>query len=161
MTLCGVIRTDRLKTADEIDIAILRALIADPSATTLAISATTGLARNTVRARLNRYDSGGALESFERRIAPAFLGYPLTAFITTIVRQSALDAISSALARVPEVLEAYGIAGSTDLLIRVVAKDADDLYRTAGRILAIDGVERTDTGIVMRDLIRYRIRQIL
>ena len=43
------------RTADAIDTLILDALIADPDATNVAIAETTGLARNTVRARLARY----------------------------------------------------------------------------------------------------------
>jgi len=31
-----------------------------------------------------------------------------------------------------------------------VARDADDLYRIAGQILDLDGVEKTTTGLVMR-----------
>jgi hypothetical protein len=43
----------------------------------------------------------------------------------------------------------------------VVAADADDLYRIAGQILAIPGVERTNSALVMRELVSYRIKPLL
>lgn len=101
------------------------------------------------------------LASFERRVPPAVLGYPLTAFITAAVTQRRLDEVAAALATVPEVLEVHGISGPVDLMIHVVARDADDLYRVAGRILAIPGVERTNTALVMRQLVDYRITPLL
>ena len=148
-------------TADEIDAVLLKALVEHPDATNLALSQLTGLARNTVRARLDRYAAEDSLRPFDRRIDPAFLGFPLTAFIITTVTQRKLKSVSAALAEVPEVLQAHGLAGVTDLLVQVVARDADDLYRIAGQILAIDGVKRTNTGLVMGELVEYRIAQLI
>jgi DNA-binding Lrp family transcriptional regulator len=101
------------------------------------------------------------LGSFERRIDPAALGYPLTAFVMVQVVQRLLAEVSAALAEVPEVVEVLGLSGPTDLLVQVVARDADDLYRIAGRLLAIDGVERTTTSLVMRRLVEHRLEPLL
>ena len=147
--------------ADAIDVALLKHLVAHPDATNLAISGATGLARNTVRARLARYADEDSLHSFDRRIDPAFLGFPLQAFIVTTVKQRKLAAVSATLAEVAEVLQVHGLSGVADLLVHVVARDADDLYRIAGRILAIDGVKRTTTGLVMGEFVEYRIVQLL
>jgi DNA-binding Lrp family transcriptional regulator len=148
-------------TVDEIDATLLRALIDHPDATNLALSELTGLARNTVRARLARYAEDDSLRSFERRIDPAFLGFPLTAFLVTTVTQRKLAQVAATLSRVPEVLQVFGLSGVTDLLVQVVARDANDLYRIAGQILAIDGVKRTNTGLVMGELVPYRIAQLV
>lgn len=149
------------RVADRTDRGLLRQLIRTPGATVVALAEATGLARNTVRARLTRYDEDGTLRSFQRRIDPAVLGYPLSAYVLTRVTQRKLDQVGAALADVPEVIEVLGLSGITDLMIRVVARDADDLYRVAGRILDIDGVKRTTTGLVMREMVPYRIEQLL
>jgi len=146
---------------DAADARLMLALTRDPRATVLSLAGTVGLARNTVQARLAHYDSRGALATFEQRIEPAALGYPLTAFITTHVTQQLLDELAQLLADIPEVLEVFGLSGPTDLLIRVVARDADDLYRIAGKILATHGVERTETALVMRRLVDYRVTPLL
>ena len=153
--------TNPERVVDDVDTRILRALVREPRATTVALAEATGLARNTVHSRLARFDTDGALQSFERRIDPAALGYPLTAFIMVTVTQRRLRAIGDALAGIPEVLEVHGLSGVTDLLVQIVARDADDLYRLAGQILDIDGVEKTTTGLVMRRLVDYRIGPLL
>ena len=47
------------------------------------------------------------------------------------------------------------------LLLRVVALDAEDLFRINGKILACDGVDRTDTALAMGELIPFRIQPLL
>jgi DNA-binding Lrp family transcriptional regulator len=146
---------------DDIDARLLLALTDDPRATVVSLADTAGISRNTAQARLERFDQRETLGSFELRIAPAALGYPLTSFITVTVEQRRLDAVSAALDKIPEVLEVFGVSGAVDLLVRVATRDADDLYRVAGRILATRGVERTETALVMRNLVDYRVRPLL
>ena len=146
---------------DQIDAKLLVALTKDPRATTIALAERTGVSRNTVQARLNRWDDSGALMPFDRRIDPGYLGYPLRAYVLTHVKQRRLAEVSAALAEVPEVIEVQGLSGAADLLIQIVARDADDLYRIAGRILDIKGVRRTSTSLVMRELVDYRLAQLI
>ena len=148
-------------TADAIDARLLLAMNRDPRAATIALADEVGVSRNTVQARLNKWTRSNALTTFDRRIDPAFLGYPLRAFILTRVRQRLLTEVSAALTEVPEVVEVLGLSGGADLLIQVVAKDADDLYRVAGQILGIRGVRRTNTSLVMRELVDYRLAQLI
>lgn len=146
---------------DGTDARLLLALTADPRATVMSLAQQTGLSRNTVQSRLARFEEHRVLGSFERRIEPAALGYPLNAFITATVTQQLLDEVAAALGGVPEVLEVLGLSGAADLLVHVVARDADDLYRIAGQILATRGVERTETALVMRQLVTYRSAPLL
>jgi DNA-binding Lrp family transcriptional regulator len=147
--------------ADPIDRRLLLALTRDPRASIVALAEKIGVARNTVQARLNKWSETDVLLPFERRIDPAFLGYPLRAFVLTRVQQRLLSDISAALAHVPEVVEVHGLSGDADLLIEVVAADADDLYRIAGQILDVRGVRRTSTSLVMRQLVDYRLTELL
>jgi DNA-binding Lrp family transcriptional regulator len=146
---------------DAIDTKLLLALTEHPRATTVALADQLGISRNTVQARLARYERDGTLDSFQRRINPTALDHPLTAFVTIQVTQRDLDDVAAALAAIPEVLQVHGISGAIDLLVHVVAVDAEDLYRIAGQILAIPGVERTNTTLVMRELVGYRITPLL
>jgi DNA-binding Lrp family transcriptional regulator len=146
---------------DALDAKILAALNADPRATVMALAERTKLSRNTVHARMSKLENDGVLWSFERRIDPAALGYPLTAFILTRVTQRRLASIADSLDQIPEVVEVHGLGGTTDMLIHVVAREADDLYRIAGRILDIDGVEQTTTALVMRKFVDHRLTPLL
>ncbi|MET8612864.1 Lrp/AsnC family transcriptional regulator [Streptomyces misionensis] len=149
------------RTLDATDARILLALAADPRATVVALAEQLGLSRNTVQARVARMEQSGALSSFERRITPKALGHPLTAFVTAQVNQHQLAGVSQALAGIAEVVEVFGLSGETDLLVRVVAADAEDLYRVAGQILAVPGIERTTTALAMRELVPHRLTPLL
>ncbi|MFC8723004.1 Lrp/AsnC family transcriptional regulator [Kitasatospora sp. NPDC057198] len=146
---------------DPTDARLLVALCDHPRATTVALAEASGLSRNTVQVRLAALERTGAVGSFERCVDPAALGYPLAAFVTVRVAQRRLDEVARALAAVPEVVQAHGLSGDTDLLVQVVAVDAEDLYRVAGQILEIPGVERTSTSLVMRPLVPYRLAPLL
>ena len=146
---------------DATDARILRALAEDPRRTVVALAQQLGLSRNTVQARLSRLDAGHVFLGFDRRINPSSLGYPLLAFITVHVQQRKLASLTAEIARIPEVLEGHGLTGTADLLLRVVAVDAEDLFRINGKILACDGVERTDTALAMGDLIPFSMDPLL
>jgi len=146
---------------DASDAKLLAALARSPRATVLSLATVAGLSRNTVQARLAQYESRGVLRGFEHCIEPAALGYPMTAFVMATVTQQLLAEVVKDLAKISEVIEVTGLSGSTDLLIHVVARDADDLYRVAGQILAVPGVGRTDTFLSMRRLVGYRVTPLL
>lgn len=146
---------------DAIDGALLRILMRNPRATAVTIAEQAGVARNTVHARLNRWDRAGVLHGFDRRIDAGFLGFPLRAYVFTQVEQRSLAAVSESLDKIPEVVAVDGLSGDDDLLVHVVARDADNLYRIAGQILDIGVVERTRTSLVMRELIEHRVEQLL
>ena len=150
-----------MNTVDTTDAHLLRALCDEPRSTFVALATRLGLSRNTVQSRMSRLEESNTLLSFDRRIEPAALGYPLTAFIDVHLQQRRLAEIVEQLKLIPEIVEAHGMSGQADLLVRVVCTDADDLFRIDGTILAVDGVERTATSLVMSELIPFRARQLL
>lgn len=150
-----------MRSYDDVDLALLAALADDPRATIVALAERLRLSRNTVAARLAHLEEAGAFLGFDRRIDPHFLGHPLTAFVEVQVRQKELGRIVEALAAVPEVLQAYGRSGTADLRVLVACRDTDHLFRIDAAILAIDGVERTETSLAMGELVPYRIRPLM
>jgi DNA-binding Lrp family transcriptional regulator len=146
---------------DATDARLLQALAEDPRATVMALSQRLGLARNTVQARLARLENAGALAPFDHRVRPDALGFPLGAYVTVTVVQRSLADVSEALAHIPEVLEVTGLSGVADLLVQVAAKDADDLWRITEQVLAIPGVQRTDTALALRRFVEYRTTPLI
>ncbi|TYP87958.1 Lrp/AsnC family transcriptional regulator [Blastococcus xanthinilyticus] len=146
---------------DATDARLLLALTEDPRASVMALSQRLGLARGTVQARLTRLEGNGVLAPLDQRVRPEALGYRLGAYMSVQVAQRGLGEVSDALADLPEVLEVTGLSGATDLLVHVVATDADHLWRITEAVLAIPGVQRVDTALAMRRFVERRTRPLL
>ena len=146
---------------DATDLRILTAMCERPKASAVALAAELGLSRNTVQARLVRLESSGALLPFEQRVNPAALGFGLVSFVHIHVQQRLLGKIVERLRGIPEIIEAHGVTGSADILARVVASGAEELFRVNGQILAIEGVERADTSLSMAELIPLRTTSLM
>ena len=146
---------------DATDLRILSALCQRPKASAVALATDLGLSRNTVQARLVRLESSGALLPFEQRVNPAALGFGLVSFVHIHLQQRLLGRIVEQLKAIPEIIEAHGVTGSADILARVVAGGAEELFRVNGQILAIEGVERADTSLSMAELIPHRTTSLM
>jgi DNA-binding Lrp family transcriptional regulator len=146
---------------DAVDLRLLLALAESPRATTVALAESLQLSRNTVQARMAALARDGAFLDFDRCIEPAVAGYPLVAFTTLHVHQQMLGEIVDELATIPEIVQAHGISGSADLLIKIVCRSAEDLFRVNARMLAVPGVERAETAMGISEVIPYRITPLL
>lgn len=156
-----LLRLGTMGSLDRVDLELLTALADDHRTTVVALADRLGLSRNTVQARMLRLERSGVFQSFERAMSPAALGMPIEAMVSVIVRQAEIPRITAAIAEIPEVIQAHGLSGQVDLLVRVVARDTQHLFDVDARILSIDGVERTETSLVMGEVIGYRVRPIL
>jgi DNA-binding Lrp family transcriptional regulator len=150
-----------MTTLDHVDLELLAALSADPRATVVALAERLGLSRNTVQARMGRLERAGVFLSYERAISSAALGFPIEAFVSVIVRQADLPRIGQDLVSIPEIVQVHGLSGQVDLLVRVACRDTRHLFDTDARILAIEGVERTETSLVMGEVIGYRVAPLM
>lgn len=150
-----------MRTIDSTDRRILVAIAEDPRATNVSLADRLGLSRNTVQTRVAELERSGVFLSFDRRISAIAAGYPLAAFVTVHVHQQKLASIVEQLATIPEIVSAHGLSGPSDLLVRVVCTDAEDLFRITGAIQAADGVERAETALDMGELIPYRLHPLL
>ena len=161
MGLFDVLMFRTMSNLDRVDLELLTALSTDPRATVVALSDRLGMSRNTVQARMARLERAGVFLSYERAISSAALGFPIEAFVNVIVRQADLPRIGQELVHIPEIIQVHGLSGQVDLLVRVACRDTQHLFETDARILAIEGVERTETSLVMGEVIGYRVGPLM
>lgn len=81
--------------------------------------------------------------------------------VTAEADQNELDDMIADLQKIPEVIECLAVAGASDLMIEIVAHDADDIYVITQRIMKCRGIRRTATSMVLRHLITRRKEQLL
>lgn len=146
---------------DLTDRRILSELDVDARMPTAMIAQRLALARGTVQARLEKLNATGVLRSHSARVTPEALGRPVGASIQVELDQHQIAEAIAALAGIPEVLECFAPAGSTDLLLRVVARDPDDLYRVSEEVRLCPGIRRTSTSLFLRQVIPYRVTGLI
>lgn len=135
---------------DDLDAKIVALFAAEPRIGVLEASRRLRVARGTVQARLDRLERNGVITGWGPDISPAALGYVVAAFVTLELRQGiGHDTVGAHLAKIPEVIEAYTITGSADMLARIVARTNADLQRVLDRVLSFDGIVRTTTVIAL------------
>jgi DNA-binding Lrp family transcriptional regulator len=143
---------------DDLDRRMIELFAADPRVGVLEASRRLGVARGTVQARLDKLTSTGVITGWGPDLSPEALGYPVTAFLTLEISQSAgHEAVAEHLATVPEVLEAFTITGAGDLWCRVVARTNADLQRVIDRVVAVAGVQRASTVMALATQVPYRV----
>lgn len=141
---------------DALDLALLRALRANPRAGILQVSRLTRVARATVQARLDRMEKSGVITGYGPDIDVAAAGFGVRAFVTLEISQGALDAVTADLEAIPGVLEAYAITGAGDVLAVVAAAGNADLQQTLLRIDSSPAVARSTSAIILSTVIARR-----
>jgi DNA-binding Lrp family transcriptional regulator len=143
---------------DRADLNLLRALQRDGRATNVELARIAHLSESSCLRRVRRLETSGAIERYAAVISQQAVGLPLNIFITiTLDSQSeaALRAFEAEIAAMPEVMECYLMTGSADYLVRVVARDVDDLERIhSTRLTRLAGVSRVTSSIAMRQVVR-------
>ncbi len=146
---------------DELDARLLLLLTDEPRLGVLECSRRLGVARGTVQARLDRLERRGVLAGFPPAIDLAAMGYGLTAFAVLEIAQGRRGEVASLLMAIDEVCEVHATTGQGDLLVRMVARDNDDLQRVIDRVVDVEWVRRTSTTIALSTPVPLRVRPLL
>ena len=143
---------------DDLDRRLVELLMAEPRVGMLEASRRLGVARGTVQARIDRMQARGIITGYGPDVDASALGFGVMAFVTLEIRQAGgHDPVAARLAAIAEVLEAHTITGAGDMLCRVVARSNADLQRVIDAMVALDGVVRTSTVIVLDTPLAGRI----
>ncbi|HVU73265.1 MAG TPA: Lrp/AsnC family transcriptional regulator [Mycobacteriales bacterium] len=144
-------------TIDPLDARLIALLAEQPRIGLVEAARTLSVARGTVQARLDKLQRSGVVTGFGPDIDVAALGYPVQAFVSVQLVQGRLAEAIAVLSAMPEVLDAFGMTGTDDLLVRVATRDTVHLQDLLGRILACEVVQRTSTHIALTEQITYRV----
>lgn len=150
-------RADRAAPAriDQIDHAIIRALVADARLPNNALAAAAGIAPSTCHLRVRRLRDLGVIRGFHADIDPATLGLPIQAMIAVRLQahaRSEMEDFAGLIAREPQVLDVYFLAGADDFLLHVVADSPDGLRRFVVGLSSRPAVAHTETSLIFEHL---------
>ncbi|SDD02222.1 DNA-binding transcriptional regulator, Lrp family [Actinokineospora iranica] len=152
---------DPESTLDALDARLLLLLTDEPRLGVLECSRRLGVARGTVQARLDRLERRGVLTGFPPALDLAAMGYGLTAFAVLEIAQGKRTEVANRLRAINEVCEVHATTGQGDLLVRMVAKNNDDLQRVIDQVVDVEWVSRTSTSIALSTPVAPRVRPLL
>lgn len=134
---------------DETDRALLEALRDDARAPTAALARRLGLSRTTVQSRLERLERQGVIAGYTVVVAEAIEAALMRAHVLITVAPRQTGTIETALRRIPEVRTLHAVSGPFDLIAVLAARSTAELDALLDRIGSLDGVERTQSAIVL------------
>ena len=108
-----------------------------------------GLARATVQERIRRLEAGGVIEGYTVRLNPAYSRSRVTAHTLVRIDARKADGLHAKLKKQPAVGGIYAISGEYDMLVVLQAETTAELDETLDALGKHDGVERTQTSIVL------------
>lgn len=134
---------------DELDRKILSLLQKDARLSYREIAKELNVAVGTVYNRLKRLEEEGILKGFYPKLDYEKLGYELTAIIGVRAQGKRIIQIEREIAKDAHVLCVYDVTGEYDIIVIAKFKGREDMNRFVKKVLAIDGVEKTNTHVAM------------
>ncbi|TMV70472.1 Lrp/AsnC family transcriptional regulator, partial [Thioclava sp. BHET1] len=135
--------------------AILRALVADATASAGEIGRGMGLSQPAVWRRMKRLQEGGAIAGRRVVLDHAALGFSVTVFLGVKLGNKGrvgLEDFERAVSAIPEVQTVQHILGAYDYRLRVVARDLPDFERVLRRrILTLPGIGQVDANVLLSE----------
>lgn len=150
-----------MSSIDRLDADLLCLLHRDGRASISVLSATLGVARNTVQARLTRLTRLGVIEGIRPVIDLASVGINAQAFVEIDLERSELRAVVSALADMPHTLEIHCRSGVGDLLVKIGAPSPGELQAVVETIEGINGILQTRATPIVAVQLPYRTQPLV
>jgi Lrp/AsnC family transcriptional regulator, leucine-responsive regulatory protein len=127
---------------DEVDIQLLNALQADADRTNLELARLVGLSPAATLHRVRALKDSGVIRIIRADVDPAAAGFPLRVFVAAAMGRHdphATAVFEDHVRSVPQIIGADNVAGETDYLLSVVARDVEELQQVLAGLSARGG----------------------
>lgn len=139
---------------DDFDERILAELSAHARATFAEVGERVNLSASAVKRRVDRMLDRGVIKGFTTVIDRNALGWDTEAYVQVYCHgRVAPDELRAAWADIPEVVSAATVTGTSDAVLRVLARDMRHLETALERIRTSADIERTESFVVLSNLI--------
>lgn len=132
---------------DDLDRELLALLQRDGRASATLLAQRLGVSRGTVQNRIDRLVDTQAIQRFTLELGPGMADQQVSAFTLLRVRVDDGRAVSTALRKVPGVIEVSTLNGTFDLVVELRALSLAEMDRILDQIRAIPDVAETQCHI--------------
>jgi len=143
---------------DKLDARILNLIAGNARMPFLEVAREVGVSGAAIHQRVQKLVNLGVVKGTEYVVDPEKIGYETCAFIGVFLNSpQGFESIVEGLEKIPEVVECYYTTGKYDLLIKVFAKNNNDLLRIIQTELQPLGISRTETLMCFKNAFRKKL----
>ena len=139
---------------DDIDVRLLTALQEDADRTNVELARLVGLSPAATLHRVRRLKESGVIRVISAQLDPVACGFPLQLYVTaTLARHDprSSNVFDEQIRAQPQIIAADNVAGETDYLMTVVARDVAELQQVLAS-LATRGGQRLVTYLRLAEI---------
>jgi DNA-binding Lrp family transcriptional regulator len=140
----------------KLDKHILQELQRDARISNAELARRVNLSAPATHARIRKLEENGYIQEYATIVDRKQAGLDMLCFISVSLQLHEIDQVTGfhdAMLQMPEVLECHHITGDYDYLLKVVARNTDDLQDfLVNRLTPIPGVARIHTSLVLREV---------
>lgn len=141
-------------TFDAVDKKILTILREDGRASHAMIAKEVGLSAPAVGERVRKLEQAGVILGYQAMLSPEALELPICAYVAIIPqpRNPAANLVENLL-NLPEIQELHAVAGNYSYIAKVRVASPQHLDAFLDKLFVLEGVERTQTTMVLKSYI--------
>lgn len=150
---------DKNSDIDNIDLKIISLLNEDAKTPYTEIAKKVFVSSGTVHVRMKKLEDLGIVKSATLNINFTKLGYDIAAFLGIYLEKSSLyDTVIERLKEIPEIVSAYYTTGNYSIFAKIICRDTNHLRMVLDKIQKVEGIDRTETLIVLEESINRPIK---
>ena len=107
------------------------------------------MSRTTVQKRIGQMEAAGIIAGYSLKLGDSYAAQTFQAYVSLVVKPHYSSAVAAALQRLPAVEALYAVSGKIDLVAIMRVNSPAQMDETLDRIGSIEGVEDTESAIVL------------
>ena len=150
---------EKILDIDNVDLKIISLLNEDAKTPYTEIAKKVFVSSVTVHVRMKKLEDMGVVKSATLTIDFSKLGYDISAFLGIYLEKSSLYySVIEKLKGISEVVSAYYTTGNYSIFAKIICRDTNHLRLVLDKIQKVEGIDRTETLIVLEESINRPIQ---
>jgi len=133
---------------DDIDRALVAALLEDGRASTQALAAGVGISPTAVERRIEALEDAGVIEGYAASVDYDALGYDVTA-VVRVRTGTGPELVIETLGEYPWARSVYEVTGEDDVVLVGRFRDTDDMHENVAKLLTESAVRSVTVDVVL------------
>ena len=133
---------------DELDRRIVQLMCNSSQGSYRQIAKQLGVHPTTLIQRVKNLEKKGVINGYRAKVDYMRLGFDYMGIIQVYVDKNMLD-VQEKIKSIPQVLAVFDVTGECDSIVWIACRDRDEFCNIVKSILTIEGVQKTNTSVVL------------